>query len=70
MNTGIEYIQKTIRTNLADLHLMFTHDAVSIDTQYYNDVNMALLAAETAINKATKNHEARVAYHMQHYDKN
>jgi hypothetical protein len=49
MNTGIECIQKTIRTSLADLHLMFTHDAVSIDIQYYNDVNLALLEAETAI---------------------
>ena len=61
MNTGIEFILKTIRTSLADLHLMFTHDAVSVDTQYYNDVNLALLQAETSIYEATKRHEKRIA---------
>ena len=67
MSCEIKFIRKGIRTFLADLHLLFTNDAVSIDTEYYNDVNLALLEAESAIDKATVRHEKRIAYHRNKY---
>ena len=65
--TGIEYIKKSIRTHLEDLHLMFLHDAVSIDIEYYNEVNLVLLEAEDRLKIATRNHEKRIKDHFDKY---
>ena len=65
--TGIEYIQRSIRNHLEDLHTLFTNDIVNIDLQYLNAVNMALLAAEDEIKKATKEHDKRLAFYVSKY---
>jgi len=68
--TGIEYIQRSLRNNMEDLHIMFTHDFVNIDTEFLNAVNMALLIAETAIQKATEEHDQRIAEHEKNFPSN
>lgn len=63
----IEAIKKSIRNHLEDLHLLFTLDAVSIDINYYNEVNLVLLAAEDSLKEATNNHEQRLKAHVEKY---
>jgi len=48
---------------------MMTEDQVSIDIQYYNDVTLALLNAESLIDIATKAHNKRTADHRKRYGK-
>jgi len=60
MATEVEFIQRSIRNHLEDLHTLFTNDYTNIDVEYYNEINLALLEAETAIEEATKRHLARM----------
>lgn len=63
----IKQISKSIRSHLEDLHLMMTHEQISIDTGYYNDVTMALLTAEDMILKANNAHKKRIQDHLDKY---
>ncbi len=65
----IKHISRSIRVHLEDLHVMMTEDQVSIDIQYYNDVTLALLNAESLIDIATKAHNKRTADHRKRYGK-
>lgn len=63
----IEYIKKSIRIHLMDLHIMITHDQVNMDIAYYNDVTLALLQAEDGLKAATRAHEQRIKDHLDKY---
>lgn len=63
----IKNIKKSIRTHLEDLHIIISEDGVSIDTQLYNDVTLALLGAESSIDFAIMCHEDRVKQHKEKY---
>jgi len=63
----VEHIKKSIRPHLEDLHLMMTHEQISIDTEYYNEITMALLVAEDGIKRATRRHNERIKAHTLKY---
>ncbi len=63
----IEYIRKSIRDHLQDVHIILSEKGADIDTQYYNDVTLALLRAEDMIKVATAAHEKRIQDHFDRY---
>jgi len=60
MPTEIECIERTLRRNMEDLHIVFTSDVENIDLEYYNSVQLALLQAEEKIKAATVIHDQKV----------
>jgi len=59
--TEIDVIKRSIQRHREDLHLMFTNNVLGVETEYYNEINLALLEAEEAFIRADKRHAERLA---------
>lgn len=67
MPSEVEFIKRNIRSNLEDLHIIMSMDAVSYDNNLYNSVTLALLNAESAIEEAEAVYAKAMKAHQEKY---